>query len=166
MLKIVEGKIIKYGDNINTDVIIPTKFCNSTDIKYLGEHCLANLDENFTKKCNVGDVLLVGENFGCGSSRENAPLAIKGAGVSCVIAKSFARIFYRNAINIGLPVIEDPDLYTKFEEGNLLKIDFEKGICTNSNNGNIYRIPEYPEDMLEIFEHGGLVQFIKDGGIE
>lgn len=165
MLKQVSGKVIKYGDDINTDVIIPTKFCNSTDMVYLGQHCLANLDEEFVHKCNKGDVLLAGENFGCGSSRENAPLAVKGAGVSCVIAKSFARIFYRNAINIGLPVIECRQIYDMLHENDKVAIDFEKGICEKKDIGESVPIPQYPAEILQIFEHGGLVQFIKDGGL-
>ena len=161
----INGKIHKFGNDINTDVIIPTKFCNSTDPNYLGKHCLANLDEKFVEKCKKGDVLLVGDNFGCGSSRENAPLAIKGAGIACVIGKSFARIFYRNAINIGLPLITDEKLYDKFESGDHIRIDLDNSFCINIENGKKYIIPEYPTDVLEIFLHGGLVQYIKDGGM-
>ncbi len=165
MIEII-GKIHKYEDNINTDVIIPTKFCNSTDLKYLGEHCFANLDEEFTVKCKVGDVLLAGDNFGCGSSRENAPLAIKGAGISCIIAKSFARIFYRNAINIGLPLIEDKTLYDRFQDGDSIMIDFDKKYCVNLMTEETFTIPDYPKDILEIFLHGGLIPFVKAGGMK
>lgn len=165
-MKEIKGKIHKYRNDINTDVIIPTKFCNSTDMQYLGKHCFANLDEEFADKCKKGDVLLVGENFGCGSSRENAPLAIKGAGVACVIGKSFARIFYRNAINIGLPLIVDDTLYDHFSDGNNISINFEENFCVNTDTEEKFNIPPYPSDILEIFLHGGLVQFIKDGGMQ
>ncbi len=164
MNKQMKGSAIKYGDNINTDVIIPTMFCNTTDIEFLGNHCLYNLDREFINKRKEGDILVVGENFGCGSSRENAPLAIKGAKISCVIAKSFARIFFRNAINIGLPVIESEELVDAIEEGDEIEIDFESSVCRNMTKGTEYSINKYQDIILEVFKEGGLINFAKNRG--
>ena len=164
MNKNFSGNVIKYGDDINTDVIIPTKFCNSTDLEYLGKHCLHNLDENFVNKRKIGDILVVGRNFGCGSSRENAPLAIKGSGISCVIAKSFARIFFRNAINIGLPVIENSCIVDDAEEGDVLEVDFNSNTCKNITKQKEYEISVYSDIMHKIFEEGGLIDYIRNGG--
>lgn len=156
------GNVLKYGDDINTDVIIPTKFCNSTDPDYLGRNCLHNLDENFINKRKPGDILIAGRNFGCGSSRENAPLAIKGAKISCVIAKSFARIFFRNAINIGLPVIENEEIAIDAAEGDTLEVDFTANTCRNITKGREYKLDSYSDLIHKIFDQGGLINFIKN----
>jgi 3-isopropylmalate/(R)-2-methylmalate dehydratase small subunit len=162
MTKRFEGKVIKYGNDINTDLIIPTRFCNSTDLDYLGSHCLYNLDPDFVQTVRQGDILMAGENFGCGSSRENAPLAIKGAKVSCVIAGSFARIFFRNAINIGLPIIENRKMVDETENGDRLLIDFEENRCRNLTRNREYLLNNYPTLIHRIFEEGGLIDYIKN----
>lgn len=164
MIKKFTGRVLKYGDDINTDVIIPTKFCNSTDPEYLGRHCLHNLDRNFFDKRKPGDILVAGRNFGCGSSRENAPLAIKGAKISCVIAKSFARIFFRNAINIGLPLIENPNIVDDADEGDEVEISFVDSMYWNITKGKKYDLDSYSQLVHQIFEHGGLINFIRNGG--
>jgi 3-isopropylmalate/(R)-2-methylmalate dehydratase small subunit len=160
MADILKGGVLKYGDDINTDVIIPTKFGASIDPDYLGRHCLYNLDENFYSKRRPGDILVAGRNFGCGSSRETAPLAIKGAQISCVVAKSFARIFFRNAINIGLPLIENSDIAEDAENGDILEIDFERSICRNMSKSREYKLNAYPELIRRIFACGGLINYI------
>lgn len=163
MEKKFTGRVLKYGDDINTDVIIPTKFCNSTDPEYLGQHCLHNLDADFINKRKPGDILVAGNNFGCGSSRENAPLSIKGAKISCVIAKSFARIFFRNAINIGLPAVESPEIVNEAEEGDVLEMDFTNNICRNISKGKEYKLKPYSDLVHRIFQYGGLINLIKSG---
>ncbi|MDI6605105.1 MAG: 3-isopropylmalate dehydratase small subunit [Thermoanaerobacteraceae bacterium] len=157
----MEGKAIKYGDNVDTDVIIPARFLNTSDPKELALHCMEDIDKNFKNKVNKGDIMVAGYNFGCGSSREHAPLAIKESGISCVIAKSFARIFYRNSINIGLPILECSDAVDAIEEGDLISIDTESGIIKNITKGEIYKSQPFPDFIKEIINNGGLINYVK-----
>lgn len=154
-----EGFVHKYGDHVNTDVIIPARYCNTIDPGELALHCLEDLDEEFVNRARPGDILVAGENFGCGSSREVAPLAIRGRGISCVIARSFSRIFYRNAVNIGLPVAECPALVNQVRHGDRLRIDFDKG--TIYHRGRQYDFGCDNEVVREIVAAGGLVNYIK-----
>jgi len=158
---IFEGKVHKFGDNINTDDIIAAKYLNSQDPDYLGKHCMENIMPDFSKKVKSGDIIVAGKNFGCGSSREHAPLAIKGCKVSVVIAKSFARIFYRNAINIGLPILilKETD---RIEEGDFLKVDLSEGKVFNLSKNEEYSCESFPSFMQEIIKSGGLVKWIKE----
>ncbi|PMQ01321.1 MAG: 3-isopropylmalate dehydratase small subunit [Dictyoglomus sp. NZ13-RE01] len=158
-MMIFEGKAIKYGDNIDTDVIIPARYLNTTDPKELAEHCMEDLDPHFKEKVKEKNILVVGENFGCGSSREHAPIAIKASGINCIIAKSFARIFYRNAINIGLPIIELPEAVDKIKEGDVLKIDFTEGVVENLTTGEKFKTKPFPPLIQEIINKGGLINF-------
>jgi len=153
--------VLKYGDDINTDEIIPAKFLYSRDAEELGSHCFEGMDLEFRRKLGGGGVLVVGKNFGCGSSREHAPVSIKASGVSCIIAKSFARIFFRNAINIGLPIIESPEAAEKIQEGDELKIDLSGGTIENVTRSEKYSITPFPAFMQEIIAEGGLVNRIK-----
>ncbi|CAB50256.1 3-isopropylmalate dehydratase small subunit [Pyrococcus abyssi] len=157
----VRGRAWKYGDNIDTDVIIPARYLNTSDPKELAKHVLEDLDPEFRSKMKPGDIIVAGENFGCGSSREHAPLAIKAAGVSCVIAKSFARIFYRNAINIGLPILEAPQAVDRIETGDELEVDFSSGEIRNLTKGEVYRANPFPDFIMEIIKAGGLVEWAK-----
>ncbi len=156
----IKGRVWKFGDDINTDEIIPARFLNTTDPKELGQHCMAGIDEEFVKKAKKGDIIVAGKNFGCGSSREHAPVSIKGAGLSCVIAESFARIFFRNAINIGLPIIELPGASKEIDEGDELEIDLEKGLVKNKSKRKEYKISKFPEFMQEIINAGGLLEWV------
>ncbi|RKY89951.1 3-isopropylmalate dehydratase small subunit [candidate division KSB1 bacterium] len=155
------GKAHKYGDNIDTDVIIPARYCTSFHIEELAPHCLEDLDPDFVKKVSEGDILVTGENFGCGSSRENAPIAIKGAGISCVVAKSFARIFYRNAINIALPIFENREFVDITDTGDWIKVDLKKGFIENETKGKRFKISLFPDIIQEIIECGGMIGFVK-----
>ena len=152
------GKAHKYGDNVDTDVIIPARYLNSSDEKELATHCLEDLDAEFVRRVQNGDILVAGENFGCGSSREHAPLAIKAAGISCVIARSFARIFCRNAINIGLPILECPQAADEARNGDTLTVDLTNGKITNGRTGKEYAVPPYPAEIRKIIERGGLLK--------
>ena len=161
-MAVLEGKVWRYGDNIDTDVIIPARYLNTFDPKELSKHCMVDIDPTFAENVKAGDIMVGGKNFGCGSSREHAPLAIKAAGVSCVIAKNFTRIFYRNAINIGLLAIEcDTD---SIDDGDELELDIEKGIITNHTNGTIIQIEPLPPVMIKLLQDGGLVEHIKKNG--
>ena len=155
-----EGRVFKYGDNVDTDVIIPARYLNSSDPKELAEHCMEDIDADFVKKVNVGDIIVATKNFGCGSSREHAPIAIKAAGVSCVIAETFARIFYRNAINIGLPIIECPEASKSIDEGDEVEVDFDTGVITNRTKGETYQGQAFPPFMQKIIACEGLVNYI------
>ncbi len=157
--KMIKGKIHKFGDNINTDDIIPAVYLVSTDEKELAEHCFQEYSPAFGKKMKPGDVIVAGDNFGCGSSREHAPRAIKGIGVSCVVAKSFARIFYRNAVNIGLPILECPDIVKETGEGDTVEIDFVRGTVKNLSAGKEYRFSAYPEFLQKLISAGGLMNY-------
>ncbi|MGQ9632114.1 MAG: 3-isopropylmalate dehydratase small subunit [bacterium] len=156
-IKKIEGRAWKYGDNIDTDVIIPARYLNTSDPKELASHCLEDLDGEFADRVKPGDLIVAGSNFGCGSSREHAPLAILHAGVSCVIAKSFARIFYRNAINIGLPIVECPEAAEHIADGDLVSVDLEKGRIENLTKSEMYSASGFPPFMQEILERGGLM---------
>ncbi|WP_211205287.1 3-isopropylmalate dehydratase small subunit [Pseudothermotoga thermarum] len=154
-----EGKTLKYGDNIDTDVIIPARYLNTTDPTELARHCMEDLDPDFKVKVKEKTILVVGENFGCGSSREHAPIAIKASGVKCIIAKSFARIFYRNAINIGLAIVELPEAVEKINEGDWVKVDLSNGLVENATTGEVFKIKPFPLLIQEIIKRGGLLNF-------
>ena len=157
----IRGHAITYGDHINTDVIIPARYCTRFDLEYLSQHCMEDLDPDFLKKRRPGDILVVGRNFGCGSSRESAPLAIKGAGISCIVAKSFARIFYRNAINIGLPIFECKELVEITQEGDLLEVHPETGFISNLTRARTFPSVPYSEVIREIIASGGMIHFVQ-----
>ena len=163
---VFEGKVIKYGDNVDTDVIIPARYLNTSDKKELASHCMEDLDQTFAERVQKGDIMVAGFNFGCGSSREHAPIAIKESGISLVIAKSFARIFYRNSINIGLAILECPDAAEAIEEGNIVEADLNKGILTNKTTGKQYKTEPFPEFIQSIITNGGLVESIKNGSFK
>ena len=157
----IRGNVWKYGDNVDTDVIIPARYLNESTPEALAQHCMEDIDPRFAGAVHPGDIIVAGENFGCGSSREHAPLAIQGAGVSCVIAASFARIFYRNAINIGLPILESPQAARETENGHVLEVEIETGMIHNLTTKETYRTVPYPEFMLEIIRAGGLVPYTR-----
>ena len=157
------GHVFKYGDNVDTDVIIPARYLNSSDPKELAGHCMEDIDKDFVKKVQSGDLIVADKNFGCGSSREHAPLAIKASGVSCVIAETFARIFYRNAINIGLPIIECPEASKGIENGDEVEVDFDSGVIRNLTKGTQYQGQAFPPFMQKIIEAEGLVNYINQG---
>jgi len=157
----LRGRAWKYGDNVDTDAIIPARYLNESSAAALAQHCMEDIDPEFAKAVRQGDIIVAGENFGCGSSREHAPLSIKGAGVSCVIAASFARIFYRNAINIGLPILESPQAAAETEAGHVLEVDLERGEVRNLTTGRSYRAAPYPGFMLEIITAGGLIPYTR-----
>ena len=157
------GKAIKYGDNVDTDVIIPARDLNTIDKKELASHCMEDIDRDFTKKVNPGDIMVAGFNFGCGSSREHAPIAIKESGISLVIAKSFARIFYRNSINIGLAILECEEAAEAIEEGNEVEVDLDRGIILDKTAGKTYETKPFPTFIQNIITAGGLVEAIKSG---
>ena len=151
-----------YGDNIDTDVIIPARYLNTPNAEELAKHCMEDIDKDFVKKVNEGDIIVANKNFGCGSSREHAPIAIKAAGVSCVIAETFARIFYRNAINIGLPIIECPEAAKAINAGDEVKVDFDSGVITNVTTGESFQGQAFPEFMQKLIACGGLVNYINE----
>lgn len=155
------GKVHKYGDNVDTDVIIPARYLNSPDAKELAKHCMEDIDIDFVKNVQKGDIMVANQNFGCGSSREHAPLAIKESGISCVIAATFARIFYRNAINIGLPILECPEAAASINAGDEVEIDFDTGIITDKTTGRTFKAEPFPEFIKEIINKGGLLNSIK-----
>ncbi len=156
-----KGFVHKYPDNVDTDVIIPARYLNTPNAKELASHCMEDIDADFTKKVKDGDIMVGGWNFGCGSSREHAPLAIKTAGISCVIAKTFARIFYRNAINIGLPILECEAASDGIEAGDEVEVNFDTGVITNITKGETYQAEPFPEFIQEIIKAGGLMASIK-----
>lgn len=159
------GNVIKYGDNVDTDVIIPARYLNSSDPKELAVHCMEDLDSTFASRVEPGTIIAAGLNFGCGSSREHAPIAIKASGVSLVIAKSFARIFYRNAINIGLAIVECPEAAQAIEEGHRVEADMDSGIIRDLTTGQEFSAEPFPEFVQRIIENGGLIQTIASGQI-
>lgn len=162
----VKGTVIKYGDNVDTDVIIPARYLNTSDKKELASHCMEDLDKTFVTRVKPGDIMVAGNNFGCGSSREHAPIAIKESGISLVIAKSFARIFYRNAINIGLPIIECPEAAADISEGDIVEADFEKGVIHNITKNKEYKTMPFPAFIQQIIQAGGLVEAVNKGMIK
>jgi 3-isopropylmalate/(R)-2-methylmalate dehydratase small subunit len=156
-----KGFVHKYGDNVDTDVIIPARYLNTADHKELASHCMEDIDVDFVKKVKPGDIIVAKANFGCGSSREHAPIAIKASGVSCVIASTFARIFYRNSINIGLPIIECNEASEKIDDGDEVEIDFESGVITNITKGESYMGQAFPDFLINIINKGGLLNSLK-----
>ena len=161
-----EGTVLKYGDNVDTDVIIPARYLNTIDKKELASHCMEDIDLDFTKKVKPGDIMVAGFNFGCGSSREHAPIAIKESGISLVIAKSFARIFYRNSINIGLAIVECPAAADAIANGDTVEADLDKGVIYDKTTGESFKTEPFPEFIQNIITNGGLVESIKKGVIK
>lgn len=157
----MKGKVWKFGDDIDTDIIIPGRYLVVTDSKKLAEHCMEGLDPKFNEKVSKGDIIVAGKNFGCGSSREHAPLAFKGLGIGAIIADSFARIFYRNATNVGIPLLEAPGMSKILKEGEKIEIDMEKGVIISSS-GKKYEFKKLPPFMLEILEKKGLIEYLKE----
>lgn len=155
------GKVFKYKDNVDTDVIIPARYLNTSDPSELAKHCMEDIDADFVSNVKAGDIIVADKNFGCGSSREHAPIAIKASGVSCVIATTFARIFYRNAINIGLPIVECPEAAEGIDAGDVVSVNFDTGVITDETNGKTFKGEPYPEFMQKIIAAGGLVEYIK-----
>lgn len=158
-------KIYKYGDNVDTDVIIPARHLNDPDPKALASHCMEDIDKDFAKTVEQGDIMVAGANFGCGSSREHAPLAIKSCGVKCVIAPSFARIFYRNAINIGMPIVECPQAAEEIQAGDQVEVDFASGTITDTTQGKTWQAAPFPEFIDGIIKSGGLLNSLKERGV-
>ena len=156
------GCVFKYGDNVDTDVIFPARYLNSSAPAELATHCMEDIDKDFVKNVKKGDIIVADKNFGCGSSREHAPIAIKAAGVSCVIAETFARIFYRNAINIGLPIVECPEAAKGIEAGDEVEVDFDSGVITNKTKGTTFKGQPFPEFMQKIIAAEGLVNYINN----
>ena len=161
-----EGKVIKYGDNVDTDVIIPARYLNTIDKKELASHCMEDIDKEFVNKVEAGDIMVAGANFGCGSSREHAPIAIKESGISLVIAKSFARIFYRNAINIGLAIVECPEAAEAIADGHRVEADLDNGVITDLTTGERFETKPFPEFIQKIISAGGLIESIRKGYIK
>jgi len=155
------GRVFKYGDNVDTDVIIPARYLNNPEPEILAQHCMEDIDKDFVKKVKKGDIIVAGRNFGSGSSREHAPLSIKAAGVSCVIAESFARIFYRNAINIGLPILISKEASHNIEDGSEIEVDLDNGVIKDLKNDKEYYSEKYPKFLQEIISSGGLIEKIK-----
>ena len=160
----LEGTVFKYGDNVDTDVIIPARYLNSSDPKELASHCMEDIDKEFVSKVENGDIIVAAKNFGCGSSREHAPIAIKAAGVSIVIAETFARIFYRNAINIGLPIMECPEAAREIKAGDKVEVDLDSGIVTDVTQGKSWKGQAFPPFMQNIISAGGLIPYINSKG--
>ena len=158
----LEGKVFKYGDNVDTDVIIPARYLNTSEAKELAAHCMEDIDPAFAGKVKPGDIIVAGRNFGCGSSREHAPLAIKASGVACVIATTFARIFYRNALNIGLPILECPDAAEAIAAGDEVGIDLSSGTVTDETTGRTFQAEPFPPFMQELISAGGLAAYMRN----
>ena len=157
----ITGKVFKYGDNVDTDVIIPARYLNAPSPEELARHCMEDIDASFAATVKPGDIMVGGWNFGCGSSREHAPIAIESSGIACVIAASFARIFYRNAINIGFPILECPEAAADIESGDTVSVDFATGVIHNETRGRDYQAAAFPEFINNIIEHGGLLPYLK-----
>ena len=160
------GKALKYGDNVDTDVIIPARYLNTIDKKELASHCMEDIDKDFVHRVQQGDIMIAGYNFGCGSSREHAPIAIKESGISLVIAKSFARIFYRNSINIGLAILECPEAVDAIREGDSVRADLDAGVIYNLTTGEQFKTQPFPAFIQQIITNGGLVESIRKGAIK
>lgn len=159
---IAQGRVHKYGDNVDTDVIIPARYLNTSKHEELAAHCMEDIDPNFVKKVQPGDIMVAAKNFGCGSSREHAPIAIKASGISCVIASTFARIFYRNAINIGLAILECDEAAQDIQDGDEVKVDFDTGVIENRTTGKTYQAEPFPPFIQNIIEKGGLLNSIRE----
>lgn len=157
---IAKGRVHKFGDNVDTDVIIPARYLNKSDEKWLASHCMEDIDKDFVNKVKPGDIMVAEANFGCGSSREHAPIAIKASGISCVIASTFARIFYRNAINIGLAILECDEAAKDIKDGDEVQVDFDSGVITNCTTGKTYHAQPFPEFIQNIIKNGGLMKSI------
>ncbi|MBR2011607.1 MAG: 3-isopropylmalate dehydratase small subunit [Clostridia bacterium] len=155
-----QGTAFKYGDNVDTDVIIPARYLNAPSAEELAKHCMEDIDVDFVKEVKKGDIMVGGENFGCGSSREHAPIAIRASGISCVIAASFARIFYRNAINIGFPILECPEAAARIKKGDAVTVDADKGIIKNETTGEVFHATPFPAFINRIIENGGLLPYL------
>ena len=158
-------KVYKYGANVDTDVIIPARYLNDPSPEALASHCMEDIDSDFTSTVQPGDIIVAGPNFGCGSSREHAPVAIRAAGISCVIAKTFARIFYRNAINIGLPIVECPQAAEEIQAGDQVDVDFATGVITDQTTGKTYKATPFPPFIEGIIKSGGLLNSLKERGV-
>jgi 3-isopropylmalate/(R)-2-methylmalate dehydratase small subunit len=158
----VKGRVHKYGSNVDTDVIIPARYLNTTDPKELASHCMEDIDGDFVKKVQSGDIMVADENFGCGSSREHAPISIKASGISCVIAKTFARIFYRNSLNVGLPIMECTEAVDGISDGDIVEVDFETGKIKNVTTGKEFQSKPFPEFMQKLINSGGLVNYARE----
>ncbi len=158
----LHGKVWKYGNDIDTDAIIPARYLNTIDPKELASHCMEDADAEFAAKVKPGDIMAAGKNFGCGSSREHAPIAIKAAGVSCVIAQSFARIFYRNAFNMGLPILECPEAAEKIQTGDELELDLDSGVIVNKTRNETYHAQAIPPFMQKLIAAGGLIEYVRE----
>ncbi len=157
----ISGRVFKYGDNVDTDVIIPARYLNITDRTELTSHCMEDIDSDFINKVKPGDIIAAGKNFGCGSSREHAPIVIKLSGIKCIIAETFARIFYRNAVNIGLPILECPEAAKDMKNGDRVEVDLNSGLITNHTKGCTYQAESFPEFMQDIIKAEGLINYIK-----
>lgn len=157
----IDGRVFKYEDNVDTDVIIPARYLNISDLAELASHCMEDIDKEFISKVKPGDIIAAGKNFGCGSSREHAPLVIKLSGIKCIIAENFARIFYRNAVNIGLPIMECPEAARDIENGDKVKVDLNSGRITNVTKGRTYQAESFPEFMQDIIKAEGLINYVK-----
>ena len=158
----VTGKVFKYGDNVDTDVIIPARYLNAPSPSELAQHCMEDIDPTFAAVSHEGDIMVGGWNFGCGSSREHAPIAIQASGIACVIAASFARIFYRNAINIGFPILECPEAAAAIRSGDTVSVDFDSGVITDETTGETFQAAAFPPFIRNIIAHGGLLPYLKD----
>ncbi len=158
----IQGKVIKYGHNVDTDVIIPARYLNTSDPEELAKHCMEDLDKTFVDRVQKGDVMVAGRNFGSGSSREHAPIALKASGISCVIAETFARIFFRNSINIGLPILECPPAAQDISEGDQVQVDVNTGVITNLTSGKTYQAEPFPGFMQEIINADGLISYVRE----
>ncbi|MDH7577725.1 MAG: 3-isopropylmalate dehydratase small subunit [Bacillota bacterium] len=158
----IKGRVWKFGANIDTDLIIPARYLNTTDPEELAAHCMEDANPDFARLVSRGDIIVAGKNFGCGSSREHAPLALKGAGVGCIIAGSFARIFYRNAVNIGLPILESSEAAGALGEGDLVEVDLSSGTIKNLTRGEVYQAVPFPPFMQEIMQAGGLINYVRE----
>ena len=158
----MEGRAFRYGDNIDTDVIIPARYLNTSEHKELASHCMEDIDKDFVKNVHEGDIIVGGKNFGCGSSREHAPIAIKASGISCVIAATFARIFFRNSINIGLPILECPEASREIQSGDVVSVDISTGTIVDKTTGKEYKAEPFPPFMQKLIEAGGLAEYIKE----
>ncbi len=161
-----KGSVFRYGDNVDTDVIIPARYLNTSDPKELAQHCMEDIDEAFITQVKKGDIIVADRNFGCGSSREHAPIAIKASGISCVIACTFARIFYRNALNIGLPILECPEAASGIASGDEVEVDFDTGTITNLSTQESWKAEPFPEFMQELIKADGLIHYIRQGGMD
>ena len=158
----MKGRTYRFGDNVDTDAIIPARYLNTSDPAELAKHCMEDADPDFANKIAEGDIIVGGDNFGCGSSREHAPICIKAAGISCVIARSFARIFYRNAINVGLPILESPEAVDAIQEGDEAEVDLAAGTITLPRTGQSFSVPPFPEEIQKIIQAGGLMNYLKE----